>query len=108
MIVYDTTTTGYLRGPTPKGKEVVVEHLKRGASGYRLYYQNRWLDRLGAKEAEECFGICPRRKNEGGQAGYTSQPTIMAFWQHLACRHNNGYDDVVFSTVDPTVIRPPT
>ena len=40
--LYHTTTIGYLKGKTPTGEEVVVRHIKRGASGYELYWHGSW------------------------------------------------------------------
>ena len=102
--VTDTTTVGYLQGPTPTGERVVVWHSKVGASGYRLYWRGRWFEKFRAKDLKETFGISPRYKCSGDQEGYTSQPSIMAIWQHLARRYNEqrGCGDVDFSKSDLT------
>ena len=103
--LYHTTTIGYLKGKTPTGEEVVVRHIhiKRGASGYDLYWHGSWYSdvrrlRSYGFSVEETLGISPRKKKTGCQEGYDSQPNFMAVWQYFVERYNAGYEDVMFST----------
>jgi len=89
---------GILKGHTPNGQFVTVQHTQSGPSGYRVLWDDKWYQWLYSDLVENELGIKVRRKKSGDQVGYPSEAVIRALWRYFVDLYNRGDPNVDYST----------
>jgi hypothetical protein len=95
------TSSGYLAGRTPNGRDVVAGHPQSGRTGFEVHSSGRIFTRYGQEQLYQDFGVAPQEKQTGGQAGYPSEPVLRALWRYFVDRYNSGDTRVRFTRTPP-------
>lgn len=84
------SVTGFLRGKSPNGKVLAIEHYGIPGVGFRIFHEGVWREQIRRTEFEESYGLTVRLKKKGVGKGDPQTTVLAVGWNYLVRQKKAG------------------